>query len=188
MPLGAARRKSSTAAVQVLQQGSRGSEVKKLQRQLNVRLLPSPNLTVDGIFGSITQQAVLQYQKGVSIVADGVVGKQTWYHLLKGDKATILQAPNTARSAAGASPTGTSSTIRQSLRAAPTPAPPESIWELPIEKKLLTVLERVPSRLPGRARDEFTALLQLENLALSLAIIAGFCLLSGGTALLLGKH
>ena len=65
-------------------------------------------------------------------------------------------------------------------------APLGSIWELPLEKKLLAVLERAPSRLPGRAQDEFRALLQLENIALSLAIIAGFCLLSGGTALILG--
>src|SRR3982751_6802523 len=51
IPPRAARRKTSTAAVQVLRQGSRGSEVQKLQRQLNVRLAPSPNLAVDGIFG-----------------------------------------------------------------------------------------------------------------------------------------
>jgi hypothetical protein len=58
--------------------------------------------------------------------------------------------------------------------------------EWPLDKKLLAVLERVPGRLPGRARDEFLGLLTLESLALSLAIIAGFCLLSGGTGLVLG--
>jgi hypothetical protein len=149
-------------------------------------LAPSPNLAVDGIFGPLTLQAVLEYQKGVSIAVDGVVGKKTWYHLLKGDKATVLQTPIAAPRPAVTSPTATSSTVPQPPRVAPPPAPPESIWEWPLEKKLLAVLERVPSRLPGRARDEFKALLQLENLALSLAIIAGFCLLSGGTALVLG--
>jgi hypothetical protein len=170
----------------VLRQGSLGSEVQKLQRQLNVRLAPSPKLAVDGIFGPVTLQAVQQYQRGVSIAADGVVGKQTWYHLLKGDKATVLQPPVAAPRPAAASTTATSSTVPQRPKAAPPPAPPESIWEWPLEKKLLAVLERVSSRLPGRARDEFKALLQLENLALSLAIIAGFCLLSGGTGLIVG--
>jgi hypothetical protein len=160
--------------------------VQKLQRQLNVRLALSRNLAVDGIFGPVTLQAVQQYQSGVSIAADGVVGRQTWYHLLKGDKATVLPPPITTLRPAVASPTAASSTAPQPPRAAPPPAPPESIWEWPLEKKLLVVLERVPSRLPGRARDEFKSLLQLENLALSLAIIAGFCLLSGGTALVLG--
>lgn len=182
----AARRTTAATTIQVLRQGSRGPEVQKLQRQLNVRLAPSPNLAVDGIFGPVTLQIVKQYQRGVSIAVDGVVGKQTWYHLLKGDKATVLQTPITTLRPAVASPTAASSTAPQPPRAAPPPAPHESIWEWPLEKKLLAVLERVPSRLPGRARDEFRALLQLENLALSLAIIAGFCLLSGGTALVLG--
>lgn len=180
-----ARRTTAATTIQVLRQGSRGSEVQKLQRQLNIRLAPSPNLAVDGIFDPLTLQAVQQYQRGVSIAADGVVGKQTWYHLLKGDKATVLQLPIATFRPAVASPKATSSTAPQPQRAAPPPVPP-SIWEWPLEKKLLAVLERVPSRLPLRARDEFKALLQLENLALSLAIIAGFCLLSGGTALVLG--
>lgn len=181
-----ARRTKAATSIQVLRQGSRGPEVQKLQRQLNVRLAPSPNLAVDGIFGPLTLQAAQQYQRGVSIAADGVVGKQTWHHLLKGDEATILQPPMTASRPAVALPAATSATAPQPPRATPPPAPPESIWEWPLEKKLLFVLERVPSRLPGRARDEFKSLLQLQNLALSLAVIAGFCLLSGGTALVLG--
>ncbi len=164
------------SVIELLHQGSRGSGVRKLQRQLNVRLLPSPRLAVDGVFGPTTLRAVLQYQKGLSIAGAGVVGKQTWYRLLKGDKTTVVQPPNTAAPQHSMSP----------LKATPPPARAEGIWEWPLEKKLRTVLVRVPSKLPGRARDEFQALLQLENLALSLVIIAGFCLLSGGTALVLG--
>jgi len=148
-------------------------------------LVPSPKLAVDGIFDPLTFQAVLQYQKGVFIAADGVVGKQTWYHLLKGDKVTALQPSIAVPRPPVASPTTQSSIAPRPLKATP-PPPPGSIWEWPLEEKLLAVLERVPSRLPGRARDEFKALLQFESLALSLAIIAGFCLVSGGTALVLG--
>src|SRR5437762_10552066 len=85
-------KKSSAVDLQVLRQGSRGLEVQKLQRQLNTRLTPSRQLAVDGMFGPRTHQAVLQYQRGVSIAADGIVGKQTWYHLLKGDKVTVPEA------------------------------------------------------------------------------------------------
>ena len=97
------RKKSSAVDLPVLRQGNRGPDVQKLQRQLNTRLMPSPKLAVDGIFGPPTHQAVLQYQRGVSIAADGIVGKQTWYHLLKGDKATVPQAsvPRTQPSASG---------------------------------------------------------------------------------------
>jgi hypothetical protein len=66
------------------------------------------------------------------------------------------------------------------------PVAVDAIWEWPLQRKLLAVLERVPARLPGRARDEFRALMNAESLALMLAVIAGFCLLSGGTAFVLG--
>ena len=106
----APRKKASQAELQVLRQGSRGPEVQKLQRQINARLTPSPKLAGDGMFGSLTHQAVLQYQKGVSIAADGIVWKQTWYHLLKGNKATVLQAsvPRTQLYASGSGATSES--------------------------------------------------------------------------------
>src|SRR5438552_4118569 len=88
----APREKASQAKIQILRQGSRGPETQKLQRQLNARLTPFPKLAVDGMFGPLTHQAVVQYQQGVSIAANGIVGKQTWYHLLKGDKASVSHA------------------------------------------------------------------------------------------------
>jgi hypothetical protein len=150
-------------------------------------LISSQKLAVDGIFGSFTHQSVLQYQRGVSIAADGIVGKRTWYHLLKGDKVTIPQTFVPGQHAASGSvvaPKGR--TVIQALRVASPTVPADSIWEWPLDRKLIAVVERVPKRLPRRARDEFLGLLHLESLALSLAIIAGFCLLSGGTALVLG--
>lgn len=182
VPSKPARRRTAASTLHVLRQGSRGSEVRKLQQQLNARLTPSPELAVDGIFGPLTRQAILHYQQGVHIPADGVADKQTWYHLLKGDEASILRLASAGPPPALASPRASGSTAP----AAPPRTQSENIWEWPLQRKMLAVLQRVPSRLPGKARDEFEALLQIENLALSLAIIAGFCLLGGGSALVFG--
>ena len=183
-----ARNEAGPMQLRLLREGWRGPAVKKLQRQLNARMSPTPNLIVDGVFGSTTHEAVLRYQEGVAIAANGIIWKRTWYHLLKGDKVNFPQVsirrtqpgssgPATAPKGPGAFP---------SYRVAPPPTSQESVWEWPLEKKLLVVVERVPKRLGPRARDEFLGMLNLESLGLSLAIIAGFCLLSGGTALVLG--
>ena len=39
------------------------------------------SLTVDGIFGSRTAQAVRTYQRKKGLLADGIVGEQTWHSL-----------------------------------------------------------------------------------------------------------
>ena len=54
----------------LLKQGSRGSEVKKLQEALG--------LSADGIFGSGTKSAVIKFQKENKLSADGIVGPATW--------------------------------------------------------------------------------------------------------------
>lgn len=80
----------TTAAVHpLLRQGSRGPEVERLQRLINLRSQPSPGLKLDGAFGPLTLQALQQYQRGVLIPEDGMAGKKTWFHLLKGDTATL---------------------------------------------------------------------------------------------------
>lgn len=56
--------------------GSKGDCVKFLQQSLNT--LISAGLTVDGIFGSLTQSAVKTFQSQKGIKVDGVVGAQTW--------------------------------------------------------------------------------------------------------------
>lgn len=55
--------------------GSQGSEVKKLQELLNQN---GAKLTVDGIFGNQTKQAVMDYQKANKLAVDGIVGNNTW--------------------------------------------------------------------------------------------------------------
>lgn len=50
--------------------GSRGADVKTLQGKLN--------LFVDGIFGTLTEEAVREFQKRNGLTVDGVVGSKTW--------------------------------------------------------------------------------------------------------------
>jgi TP901 family phage tail tape measure protein len=58
-----------------LKKGSRGEDVKKLQRALNA--LGYNAGSVDGVFGSNTYNAVKAFQKAMGISADGIVGKNT---------------------------------------------------------------------------------------------------------------
>ena len=53
-----------------LRKGSRGEEVKALQRKLN--------LLDDGIFGPLTEEAVKDFQRANGLEADGIVGPKTW--------------------------------------------------------------------------------------------------------------
>lgn len=59
--------------MQTLRKGSKGEDVKQLQRLLR--------LAVDGIFGRITEEAVRDYQRRNGLKADGIVGDETWKKL-----------------------------------------------------------------------------------------------------------
>jgi hypothetical protein len=52
-----------------LRQGNKGEEVKCLQNKLNI--------TQDGLFGKLTKQSVITFQKNHNLTPDGVVGKRT---------------------------------------------------------------------------------------------------------------
>ena len=67
---------TSFAPVAVLKNGSRGSEVKEVQRRL--KLWGYYNGSVDGVFGAGTKKAVVAFQKKNGLTADGVVGKATY--------------------------------------------------------------------------------------------------------------
>ncbi|MBQ8291533.1 MAG: spore cortex-lytic enzyme [Clostridia bacterium] len=60
----------------VLKNGSKGSEVKEVQRRL--KLWGYYNGSVDGVFGAGTKAAVVAFQKKNGLTADGVVGKSTY--------------------------------------------------------------------------------------------------------------
>ena len=66
----------AVSAVAVLRKGSKGNEVKEVQRRLKQWGYYSGS--VDGIFGAGTRAAVIAFQKKNGLTADGVVGKATY--------------------------------------------------------------------------------------------------------------
>ena len=60
--------------MEMLKEGSKGSEVKRLQQLLGV--------DADGSFGPLTKKAVIRFQLGAGLSADGIVGNDTWSLLL----------------------------------------------------------------------------------------------------------
>lgn len=65
----------------MLKTGSRGDDVKELQRLLTEEGFPCG--AADGIFGKATGKAVIEYQNSKGLVADGIVGEKTWKALGK---------------------------------------------------------------------------------------------------------
>lgn len=63
-------------SVAVLRQGTKGGEVKEVQRRL--KLWGYYNGSVDGVFGAGTKTAVAAFQKKNGLKADGVVGAATY--------------------------------------------------------------------------------------------------------------
>ncbi len=70
-----------------LQRGSRGPNVVRAQVMLNRigRNYPAiPRITaVDGIFGPQTENAVRSFQRIFGLTPDGIIGKATWYRLVR---------------------------------------------------------------------------------------------------------
>ncbi|MFP6766359.1 MAG: serine hydrolase [Planctomycetaceae bacterium] len=69
---------SSLTDHRTLKKGDFGELVEVLQRTLNARLTPSPELAVDGDFGPATHKAVTKFQESRKISPDGIVGRQVW--------------------------------------------------------------------------------------------------------------
>lgn len=65
---------SSPVGLVTLRRGSRGEDVKVLQRRLGI--------ADDGIFGADTDAAVRAFQRAKGLFVDGVVGRETWGALL----------------------------------------------------------------------------------------------------------
>src|SRR5262249_58068250 len=66
----------------VLSLGSTGLDVQRLQRALTAAL--ARTVTIDGTFGSLTDQAVRDYQSSRGLTVDGVAGSATWSALQSG--------------------------------------------------------------------------------------------------------
>ncbi len=69
----------TTLPAAVLKSGSKGGEVKEVQRRL--KLWGYYKGSVDGVFGAGTKAAVIAFQKKNGLTADGVVGKSTYQAL-----------------------------------------------------------------------------------------------------------
>lgn len=70
----------------LLKKGSRGKDVKTLQRILH--------LYEDGIFGAMTEEAVKEYQRQHWLTADGIVGDKTWATMLSQSDSLIKSKRN----------------------------------------------------------------------------------------------
>ena len=73
--------------------GATGEAVRRLQRAL--RRTPNLGLVVDGVFGTATENAVKEFQQGAGLVADGIVGPQTWAKLPNGAPMPLLHQGST---------------------------------------------------------------------------------------------
>lgn len=71
-----------TIELSVLKKGSKGGEVKVLQRLLSGSGYGIGSYGVDGVFGNDTVKAVKAFQTANGLTADGVVGQKSWSKLL----------------------------------------------------------------------------------------------------------
>jgi len=60
--------------MEMLKEGSKGADVRKLQQLLQINK--------DGLFGPATKKAVIRFQLGRNLSPDGIVGNETWTLLL----------------------------------------------------------------------------------------------------------
>ena len=72
----------SQGATTLLQSGSSGAAVKRLQRALTAAL--GTTVEIDGQFGPNTTAAVKKYQSACGLTVDGIVGTDTWKALQSG--------------------------------------------------------------------------------------------------------
>ncbi len=71
--------------------GMKSVKIKQLQTALtlfNPSLYTGP---IDGIFGSLTEKAVYQYQQRLGIYTDGIVGDQTWWTPIAGQNICLAR-------------------------------------------------------------------------------------------------
>jgi murein L,D-transpeptidase YcbB/YkuD len=98
-----------------VQQGSNGDAVRAVQSQIHSRG-GGAVIAIDGIFGPATNDAVRAFQTLLGLLVDGIVGPQTWNHLVNGylaaadpqtaaqDVFSAWEAGNRARAAKNATP------------------------------------------------------------------------------------
>jgi len=110
-----------------VQQGSNGDAVRAVQSQMHGRGDGANQIAVDGIFGPLTSDAVQAFQMLLGLPVDGIVGPQTWNHLVNGylaapdpqtaarDVFSAWQAGNRDQAALNATPAAVSQIFAQSF-------------------------------------------------------------------------
>jgi peptidoglycan hydrolase-like protein with peptidoglycan-binding domain len=73
-----------------VQLGSNGDAVRAVQSQIHSRGDGVNQITIDGNLGTLTNDAVRAFQTLLGLPVDGIVGPQTWNHLVNG----YLTAPD----------------------------------------------------------------------------------------------
>ena len=87
---------SPTVQTAVLKQGSKGGEVKEVQRRL--KQWGYYTGSVDGIYGKGTIEAVKRFQKKNGLTADGICGRATYVALGMNDSVNALDKTNGGQS------------------------------------------------------------------------------------------
>jgi peptidoglycan hydrolase-like protein with peptidoglycan-binding domain len=110
-----------------VQQGSNGDAVRAVQSQMHGRGDGANQIAIDGIFGPLTSDAVQAFQTLLGLPVDGIVGPQTWNHLVNGylaapdpqtaarDVFSAWQADNRDQAALNATPAAVSQIFAQSF-------------------------------------------------------------------------
>ncbi len=80
----------------LLSYGSRGEKVREMQTYLSVisKSYNIPSINADGIFGEMTRNAVLSFQRLFGLAQDGVVGLNTWnkiYEIYRGSEKSNVE-------------------------------------------------------------------------------------------------
>lgn len=77
-PTGVVEQRTWLPLVVTMQLGDTGDCIRVIQRKLSF----IGDMKVDGVFGDSTKAAVKRFQHQEGLIADGVVGRFTWKHLL----------------------------------------------------------------------------------------------------------
>ena len=100
---------TAAVAAAVLRQGSKGDEVREVQRRLKQWGYYSGS--VDGVFGVGTKKAVIAFQKKNGLTTDGIVGKSTYAALGMNDSYNALDGKSPSGSSGSGSSNYTSSDL-----------------------------------------------------------------------------
>jgi N-acetylmuramoyl-L-alanine amidase len=84
--------------VRIIREGARGADVHDIQRRLVAAGYQIDPAEFDGLYGPSTEKAVRRFQSARSIGCDGIVGPETWDHLVEtgyriGDRTLYLRFP-----------------------------------------------------------------------------------------------